>query len=185
MFVKQNPITILLRDLMDGEDGWGTPAGRRLYDRLLRQVEQHPGGEVFRVSLRGVRRTDASFPREGFMELARRFRGKTTFFLTDADNQDLLENWDAAARKTEQPVLVLTEDNFQLLGPALSEGMRPLFELVFASSGITTAEAAAKLNQSIPNVSNKMKALWECGYIMRAENVAASGGIEFEYYVAR
>ncbi len=186
MIVKQSPVTIPLRDLMDSEDGWGHAAGRLVHKRLLDFVEQHPEAITFRISLKGVRRTDASFPRESVIELACRFRGKTAFVLTDIGDPDLLENWDAAARKREQPMLALQQEgNFKLLGPGISQGMRPLFDLLSRSAELTTAEAAAKLGQSVPNVSNKMKSLWESGYVMRMENVASSGGIEFEYLIAR
>ena len=185
MPVKQNSVTIPLRDLMDSEDGWGHAAGRLVHERLLDFVEQRPEAVTFRISLKGVHRTDASFPRESVVELARRFRSKIAFVLTDISDSDLLENWDAAARKREQPMLALQQDgSFQVLGPGISEGMRPLFELFAGSSGMTTAEAAAKLGQSVPNISNKMKSLWESGYVMRMETMAPSGGIEFEYFIA-
>jgi predicted transcriptional regulator len=44
-----------------------------------------------------------------------------------------------------------------------------------------TSEAAATLHLKVPNASNKLKALWSEGYILRLEQSAESGGVEYEY----
>jgi hypothetical protein len=183
--VKQNPVTIRLRDGMESEDGWGHSQGRRVHLFLLKTVEEHPEAIIFRVSLKDVRRTDASFPRESVVELARRFRGQKGFCLVDVDDEDLLENWDAATRKREQPLFVWNGQKSRLLGPLPSEGTRPLLDLVAANTGMNASEAAQELALNVPNASNKLKALWEGGYVLRRERTASTGGIEFEYYVAR
>jgi hypothetical protein len=185
MLVKQNPVTIRLRDSMDCEDGWGHSQGRRVHDLLLRHVETYPEVTVFRISLDGVRRTDASFPRESVVELARQSRGQRGFCLVDVSDADLLDNWDSAAVKREQPLLVWKGRKHRLLGPPPTEGLRPLFELSAGGAGITVAEAAHQLGLNVPNTSNKLRTLWEGGYLLRHEQVASTGGVEFEYYAAR
>lgn len=178
--------TIRLRDEMLSDDGWGHQEGRRVHQCLLKIIEGHPDTIVFRISLDGVKRTDASFPRESVVELARRFREQKGFCLVDVADPDLLDNWDAAAKKREQPLLVWrSSGDFIVLGPELSEAMRLIFNVVVTQSGVTTAETAERLEQTVSNVSNKMKALFKAGYILRRERVAPSGGIEFEYFVTQ
>jgi len=183
--VKRNYIEVTLRDYMDGEDGWGCEEGRRVHQHLLHFVEDRRETDLFRISLRGVRRTDASFPREGVIELVRRFRGRKGFCLHHLDNPDLLDNWDAAALKLSQPLLVWNRQGHTLIGPQLTEGLRPVFESLVEAPDMTTAEVAARLNLTISNASNKLKSLWESGYILRNERIAQTGGIEFEYFVTR
>ncbi len=183
--MKQSTATIRLRESMDRDDGWGRTEGREVFDRLLAIVDANPEVALFRISLAGVRRTDASFPRESVAELAKRFRGKKGFCLVEVEDADLLDNWDAAANKKEQPLLVWYSRGRRLLGPAPSEGLRALFDFVADRSGTTTSEAATVLGLNVPNASNKLKALWEQGYVLRRERVAATGGIEFEYLVPR
>src|SRR6516225_4444458 len=100
-------VRLRLADFIGGEpEAWGNDRGREVFTQLLAEVERHPGALVFEISLAGIRRTDASFPRESVVELARRFRKQFAFVVTDATNEDLLFNWDAAAIKKEQPLFV-------------------------------------------------------------------------------
>lgn len=177
--------TVRLRELMPREDGWGTDEGHDVYLKLIRMVEKHPSTLVFRISLAGVRRTDASFPRESVMEVARRYRKKAGFCLVNADGDDLLDNWDAAALKKEQPLFVWLDGGHRLIGPQPSSGVTDVLRLVLKSERIRAAEVADKLSLKIANASMKLKQLWEQGYVLRAEDSADSGGIEFTYSVIR
>ena len=182
--MKQSAV-MRLRDFMDDQDGWGTDDGRVVHDRLLRHVEHHPEVGVFQVSLDGVRRTDASFPRESLLELARRQRKRTGFCLVDVEKEDLLDNWDAAAQKKEQPIIAWTRKGHRILGPQPSQGNVELLEFVLARYETRAADAASALDLKITNVSTKLKQLWEQGYILRREEIAETGGIEYVYAPVR
>jgi len=167
---------------MDGPDGWGHVQGREIYEKLRAIVESHPAELIFRISLDGVRRTDISFPRESVIELARSYRGRRGFCLIDLSDQDLLENWDAAARRHEQPLTVWSNGTIsRILGPEPSTGLRDMLQYVRSVPVARTSEAEAKLHLKIPNASNKLKQLWLEGYILRQEQSASSGGVEYEY----
>ena len=205
--VKQNTTamirtTLRLRDYMEAADASGVAEGRIVHARLLEEVKKQltradSATVVFVISMEGVRRTDASFPRESVMQLAHRFRPQHGFCLWHLDDSDLLENWEAAADRRIQPMLLwhTDKDGFRahLLGPKLTEGLRGVFDTLLVEAkktadtvcGATTSEVAERLGLSISNASNKLKTLWEEGYILRREQVAASGGIEFRYFVAR
>jgi len=137
---------------------------------------------MIRISLDGVERTDISFPREAVIELARSYRGQRGFCLTDVSDQDLLDNWDAAADKLKQPLFVYNNGAlFRSLGPEPSIGLREMLEYVQSVPVARTSEAAAALHLKVPNASNKLKQLWQEGYILRREQSATSGGVEYEY----
>ncbi|MGD0919401.1 MAG: DNA-binding protein [Thermodesulfobacteriota bacterium] len=173
---------ILLIDYMQNGDGWGNEQGRILYSRLSDLVEKNPAELVFSVSLQEVRRTDSSFPREGVVKLAKHFRGSRGFCLSDISSQDLIDNWDAAALKIGQPLTIWDGDKWQIIGPLPSEGTREILNFVLSVPKTTTSEAATSLRLQVPNASNKLKRLWEEGYILRLERIAPSGGVEHEYF---
>ena len=203
--VERIRVDIQLREYMDDSDGWGVEEGQAVHAKLLAAVDAHlpPTQQamgIFAISLKGVRRTDASFPRESVMQLAHRFREEHGFCLWHMSSPSLLENWEAAASRRKQPMLVWnkSEDGCQarLIGPEMSEGLRGTFDVMLAAaqrntdqqSGaieVATADVAAQLGISVSNASNKLKALWTDGFILRREQVAPSGGLEFRYFVAR
>jgi len=172
---------IRLRDLMEEDDGWGHEQGQEVHQRLLAEVRKHPAEPDFQVSLEGVRRTDSSFPRESVMEAARRFRGHRGFCLADVVDNDLLDNWDAAASRVEQPLVLWTGEAWRILGPQPSEGTRAALEYALSQPSVTASEVASHLGLQVPNVSNKLKALFASGYLLRSERPAPTGGIEHVY----
>ncbi len=175
-------MNIRLVEYMGRSDGWGRVQGGRVQEALRRLLESNPDEVMIRISLDGVERTDISFPREAVVELARSYRGQRGFCLTDAVDQDLLDNWDAAATKLEQPLFVWNNGAFsRQLGPEPSVGLREMLEYVNRVPVARTSEAATALHLKVPNASNKLKQLWQTGYILRREQSAASGGVEYEY----
>lgn len=176
-------VQLRLTDFLRGEaEAWGNDRGREVFGQLLAVVEQHPGVLVFEISLDGIRRTDASFPRESVVELARRFRKQVAFVVTDATNEDLLFNWDAAAAKKEQPLFVKgAGGSWRILGPQLSSAKERLLEHVMKHKKVRTAQVAADLFLKISNASTQLRDLWESGYVLRREEVADTGGVEFVY----
>lgn len=181
--MNENIIIIRLRDFMQSSDAWGHDEGREVYLNLLRTIETHPGNQVFCISLVGVRRTDASFPRESVIELAKRFRGSKGFYLSDAENKDLLDNWDMAADKKEQPIVFLSKDGaYRIIGPQPSRGSKEIFDYVMSVPYATAVSAAKALNLKLTNASTKLKILCEQGFLLRREETSPSGGLEYVYF---
>lgn len=178
-------VAIKLRDFMDREDGWGADEGQEIYMKLSRFIEQHPATAVYKVSLDGVRRTDASFPRESVMEIARRYRKKAGFCLVDMTSKDLLDNWDAAALKKEQPMFVWLTKGYRLLGPQPPAGCADALRLVLERFEVRASDVSKALTLKIANASMKLKQLWEQGFILRREDAADTGGIEYVYFPIR
>ena len=173
---------IRLETYMGGPDGWGHALGEQMQEVLRSLIEAHPEELIIRISLDGVERTDISFPRKAVVELARSYRGQRGICLTDIVDQDLLDNWDAAASRLEQPLFVWKDGVvFRQLGPEPSVGLREMLHYVNRVPVARTSEAAATLHLKVPNASNKLKQLWLEGYILRRERSASSGGVEYEY----
>lgn len=173
---------LALRDVMDRPEGWGRAQGREVYQRLLRSVEESPGTIVFKISLKGVKRVDISFASETVVEIARRYRGSKGFCLVDLTDPDLIENWDAAAARKGQPLLVWEGRTARLIGPEPTQGCQEAFQFALHHPAVRAAEfAESKNDMTIANASMKFKQLWEQGFLLRRESVANSGGVEFVY----
>lgn len=177
---------ITLRDFMDTPDGWGRAEGREVYQRLLSAIETYSGIMVFRVSVAGVKRVDISFASETLVEIARRFRGKKGFCFVDLVDPDMIENWEAAAERKGQPIMVWEDNKGRAIGMLPSQGNLEAFHFALSKPYTRAAEfAEAKPGMSIANASSKFKQLWEQGFLLRRESVADSGGVEFVYHTIK
>ncbi len=170
---------------MKSQDGWGNAQGKAVGALLESKILAHPLNEIFQVSFKGVERTDASFSRESVVEIANRFRTKKAFIIVDLEDSDLIENLELAAEKKNQPLFMWHGDSWRILGPQPTKGNADLLHYVLTVPEITTSSASSALELKITNASTKLKQLWESGFIMRREELAQSGGIEFIYYRIR
>lgn len=180
--MNEKGASLRLRSFMKTAEGWGRAQGREVFQKLLRAVEEQPEVAVFRISLESVERTDISFASEAIVELAKRFRGQKGFCLCDVADDDLLENWEAAASREDQPLTVRSGNRVKVIGSQPSQGNIAAFDFALKREEVTAAELASGLKLQITNASMKLKQLWEQGFLLRRQAVAASGGIEFIYF---
>lgn len=180
-------VDLRLREFMDEDEGWGREAGRLTFQRLMTYVEQHAGTLIFRVSLAGVRRVDISFASETIVQLARRYRGEKGFCFIDLADIDQQENWEAAAQRARQPLLLWNRQGKpQILGVEPSQGIADALQFALAKPITRAAEyAKSPRNVSLTNASTKFKQLWEQGFLLRCEATAPSGGVEYVYFSAK
>lgn len=180
--MKQTYCNVKLLDLTKNPDVWGNAKGKEVGTLLQNFIHGHPATDVFKVSFEGIERTDASFSREAVVEIASRFRTKHALTIVDLDDDDLIENLEVAAVKKEQPLFLWQDDSWKLLGPSPTKGNTDLLNYILTVAETTASTAASVLDLKLTNASTKLKQLWESGYIMRREEMAPSGGIEFIYY---
>lgn len=169
-------------DLTNNPDCWGNARGKEVGALLENYIQRHPATDVFKVSFDGIKRTDASFSRESVVEIASRFRTKHGITIVDLEDDDLIENLEVAAVKKEQPLFLWQDDSWQLLGPNPTKGNKDLLNYILTTAEATASIVASALDLKLTNASTKLKQLWESGYIMRREELAPSGGIEFIYF---
>lgn len=174
---------IRLRACMESPEGWGRNQGREVYQKLLDEVEKRAGVLILKVSLEGVHRVDISFASETVVELARRYRGTKGFCFIDLTDPDMRENWEAAAARKSQPIMVWEGRQGQVIGIEPSQGLSGAFRFALERPHVRAAEfAAVTPGMSIANASSKFKQLQEQGFLLRRDDVAESGGVEFVYY---
>jgi predicted transcriptional regulator len=71
--------------------------------------------------------------------------------------------------------------DFEIIGPELTPSTRSLIEYVLEKRAVVAAQVAADLDLSVQNASTRLKNLVQSGYLLRTEEVADSGGIEYQY----
>lgn len=160
---------------------FGNSEGKAVFQKLADAVAQNPNIDVFGISLDGIEATDASFPRESVISLAKQLRGEKGFYLKCLENRDLVDNWWYAAKAKEQPLVIWCDDDFEVIGPEINQSAVDLVSYVLKKGSVLASQAAADLNISVPNASTRLKNLVSQGYLMRCEGVAESGGLEFKY----
>lgn len=176
---------IRLSTLMESPQGWGRDQGREVFQSLIKEVEELPGRDIVEVSLEGVERCDISFASETVVELAKRYRQNRGFYLSHVAGADLLENWDSAAEKKGQPLMVWDKGLGKVIGVQPSQGNQMAFDFVLTRKSTTAAELVDALDVQITNASTKLKQLWEQGFLLRRQEVAESGGLEFRYFAIK
>ena len=190
--MKQTTSSIFLIDFMsfvdlneDNEtrDGWGIKDGERVGAEIRAFVFNRPEVDIFSISLKGIRRLDASFPREAFTMLARDQVGKHGFFVSNVSNDVILDNIRAGADKLGFPIHAgLDDGKVAILGPSPKRTQKQLYDYVAMKRWVATSEVAEKFDLKINNASNKLKELVGEGFLLRKEGVAETGGVEFHYY---
>jgi hypothetical protein len=168
-----------------GARPFGNTEGKEVFRKLRERVEAHPEADIFGISLDGIAATDASFPRESVISLAKQLRAEKGFYLEDITDRDLIDNWSYAARAKEQPITIWRGDEFEILGPELGSAGREMVDYVLRHSPVLTTQVASALHISVPNASTRLKHLVLSGYFLRTEDVAPSGGIEYRYKAIR
>jgi predicted DNA-binding transcriptional regulator len=182
--MKQNSkATIQLIDLFppNVDTAFGSDRGREIYQQLAVLVDGIQGEGAIGISLVGITKTDASFPRESVAALAKSRRGEQGFYLLDFDNQDLMDNWDYAAKAREQHLIVLQGNRFRILGPKLNQSNIDLISYIYTESPVTTSKVAEKFAISAQSASGRLKKLYNQGLILGSKELATSGGVEYHF----
>jgi hypothetical protein len=176
-----DPMTIRLSRFAAGDPiFFGNESGRAVFQKLQKELEAAPEIDVFGISLDGVRATDASFPRESVVSLAKMLRGEKGFYLEGFVNNDLLDNWDYAAKAKDQNIIVKQgEKKYRVIGPELHESMKALLDFVMREGQVTTAKVAKKFDISVQNASARMKRLHQAGLVLGSKESAETGGLEY------
>ena len=137
--MNDNANTIIkLADLIDGDAAFGNDEGREVFQKLIQELDSYPGKKIFGISLEGIRITDASFPRESVISLIKAKRGEKGFYLLNFISQDLMDNWIYAANAKDQPIIVLVEDGYRVIGVDLNSGAKELLDFIMEEETVTT-----------------------------------------------
>jgi hypothetical protein len=171
-----------LIEFTDGNDHpFGNKQGQLTFKKLKDYIDSSLEAKVTEISLEGIKATDASFPRESVVTIIKQFKGEKSFYITNFDSKDLLDNWDYAAKAKKQLIITSFNNEIRAIGPDINSSAEELIKFVFEKKIVTTANVAKGLKLSVQNASTRLKKLVNEGLILREEESAASGGKEFVY----
>lgn len=159
----------------------GNDEGQKVFSKIQDVVSRNPAQKIFGISLKDIKGTDASFPRESVVSLAKMYKGEKGFFLCDFATQDLIDNWDYAAQAKGQPMIVKRDKGYNVIGPALTDSSRQLLDFIMEEGQTTTATVAERFDVSPQNASAKLKKLFDTGLILGSKEAAETGGLEFVF----
>jgi hypothetical protein len=179
--MNQKKTIIRLRDVVGKDTAFGNGLGRQVYQKLQAALDAHPASRMIGISFEGMEMMDASFARESVVSLAKAKRGEIGFYLKDFASKDLMDNWDYAAKAKDQPMIVIKDKGFDVIGPELSEGAKELLEFIMKNEVVTTAMAAKKLDIKVPNASVRLKKMLDQGLLLGEKVAAESGGTEYNF----
>jgi hypothetical protein len=179
--MNQKSMLTTLRSFTSSDHPYGNSEGKEVLRKLSEFVALNVSCKVFGISLEGITATDASFPRESVVTLAKQLRGEKGFYLTNLVDRDLIDNWSYAALAKDQPLVIWNESGFEVIGPELNRSTRDLVEFVLQRGSVLASHVASELGLSVQNASTRLKSLVSQGYLLRSEDVAETGGIEFKY----
>lgn len=183
--MKQKSQVIKLLDFTQNDHPYGNVQGKEVFRKLSDYIDTHPNVQIFGISLQGIVATDASFPRESVIAAAKRYRETKGFYLEQVSNKDILDNWKYAAQAMEQPLVYWRDGEHEVLGPEITSATKELIDYVLTKEHVLASEVALGLGISIQNASTRLKKLVDQGYILRREDVADTGGIEFVYHAIK
>ncbi|WP_041354316.1 MarR family transcriptional regulator [Methylophaga nitratireducenticrescens] len=178
--MKQIKILMRLLDFTDNDHPFGNKQGREVLLKLSDYIDEH-SADIYEVSLEGIIATDASFPRESVISLAKMYKGEKGFYLTGQFSKDLLDNWHYAAIAKEQPLILKEDNGYKVIGPKPIGGAEELLNFIMKEGEVSTAKVVQKFGVSAQNASAKLKKLFATGLILGRKTVAESGGLEFVY----
>lgn len=178
--MKQNKILLHLLEFTENDHPFGNKQGREVLLKLSDYIDAHEAS-IYEVSLEGIVATDASFPRESVISLAKMHKGQKGFYLTGNLSKDLLDNWHYAAIAKEQPLILKEDGGYRVIGPEPTAGAKELLDFIMDQDEVTTAKVVQMFGGSAQNASAKLKKLFATGLILGRKAVAESGGLEFVY----
>lgn len=180
--MNQNSHKLRLLDFTDGNTHpFGNQQGKETFRKLSNYIDSHPSVIVFGISLDGIEVTDASFPRESVISIAKFYRGSKGIYLENFKNRDILDTWNYAAIAKVQPIVSWENKSYEILGSSLTSSSKELVDYVLTRGNVLVSQVASDLGISVPNASTRLKKLVTDGYILRNEVIAESGGIEYIY----
>lgn len=169
-----------LLELTNNDHPFGNKQGREVLLKLSDYIDEHPA-DIYEVSLDGIVATDASFPRESVISLAKMYKGEKGFYLTGQFSKDLLDNWHYAAIAKLQPLILKEDDGYRVIGPEPKGDAGELLNFIMKEGEVTTSKVVQKFGVSAQNASAKLKKLFATGLILGRKTVAETGGLEFVY----
>ncbi|WP_138955502.1 hypothetical protein [Vibrio rotiferianus] len=181
---------INLCEIMDALtlDGTTSKQGIQLFSHLVELINNEPTEDIFYLSIKDAFFA-SSFGREGIVKVAKHFRKTKGLCLVDIEDEEILENLLSGIARLEQPIPYYVEDELRLVHEnkigTPSKSNTQVYEYTLKRELTNAHDISEAFELKINNASNKLKILFEEGFLLRKEEKSSSGGIEYFYYPIR
>lgn len=179
--MNQKKTVIKLKDIIGKDTAFGNGLGREVYQKLQDVMDEYPSSKIIGISFEGIEMMDASFARESVVSLSKAKRGEIGFYLRDFASKDLMDNWDYAAKAKEQPLMVIKDKGFEVLGPEITDVVREVLVFIMKKDSVTTSMVADEFDLSVQNASGRLKKMLDQGLLLGSKENAETGGHEYRF----
>ncbi|WP_281948711.1 hypothetical protein [Vibrio parahaemolyticus] len=169
-------------------DGSTSSQGVQLFSYLVELINNEPAQDIFYLSIKDAFFA-SSFGREGIVKVAKHFRKTKGLCLVDIEDEEILENLLSGIARLEQPIPYYIEEELRLVHEnkigTPSKSNAQVYEYTLKRELTNAHDISEAFDLKINNASNKLKILFEEGFLLRKEEKSSSGGIEYFYYPIR
>jgi hypothetical protein len=173
--------SLSLRDLIEGNDAWGTEFGASIFSKINMRLLGVGEGALVPIDYLGLERSDVSFQREAVVETLRKHRPRILFVAVNLTDPDIRENLSLALERRGEWLLSRQDAPYPaVLGKRLTPEQQGTLERVWAQGEVTSSDLSEDLKLS--TASSRLAWLWKAGLIERVEGTSPTGGREHRYY---
>ena len=170
-----------LREIIEGNDAWGTEFGAAVFGQINLRLLGIGEGTLVLIDYAGLERSDVSFQREGVVETLRKHRPRLLFVATNLADPDIRENLSLALERRGEWLLVRDEPaQPTVLGKRLAPEHHATLERVWSAGALMSSDLSDDVKLS--TASSRLSWLWKAGLIERVEGTSPTGGREHRYY---
>lgn len=170
-----------LRELIEGNDAWGTEFGAAIFGQMNLRLLGVGEGTLVPIDYLGLERSDVSFQREAVVETLRKHRPRLLFVAVNLTDPDVRENLSLALERRGEWLLVRHEAaQPAVVGRRLTPEQSATLGRVWAQGEVTSSDLSEDVKLS--TASSRLAWLWKAGLIERVEGTSPTGGREHRYY---
>jgi hypothetical protein len=169
-------------------EGSTSREGVQLFSHLVELINNEPRQDIFYLSIKDAFFA-SSFGREGIVKVAKHFRKIKGLCLVDIEDEEILETLLSGIARLEQPIPYYIDDELHLVHEnkigVPSKSNTQVYEYTLKRDLTNAHDISEAFELKLNNASNKLKSLFEDGFLLRKEEKSSSGGIEYYYYPIR
>jgi hypothetical protein len=170
-----------LRDLIEGNDAWGTEFGAAVFSQINLHLLGVGEGTLVPIDYAGLERSDVSFQREAVVETLRKHRPRLLFVAVNLVDPDVRENLSLALERRGEWLLVREQPaRPTVLGKRLTPEHEATLGRVWSAGELMSSDLTDDVKLS--TASSRLAWLWKAGLIERVEGTSPTGGREHRYY---
>lgn len=175
---------VQLIEILGSEIAMGSASAREVKKKLKSLVGKFDCSDVFELSLAHIQVMDSVFARDCIFSIAKFYRTRKWFYLTQLPEDRISFNLQCASRVEDQPVICIAQGKKQYISSSLDKRALGILNLLDHHESINSVKVAEHFDVSIQNASGRLKSLYDQGLVRRHQIQSVTGGLEYAYQSA-